>query len=193
VTNPTAAQARTTWLSGEDPNGEFDPMDHCHVTLRDGTRVLIRPITTDDAELERRFIQRLSAESREGRFLGQINADDETIRKLTAVDYTRDMAFVALRQEGERKSELGVARYCVSADRSSCECTVVVTDDWQKRGLGHLLMRHLIRVARQRGIMRMFSIDASSNEPMRRLAADLGFERHVDPEYPGEVVHTLYL
>ncbi len=142
-----------TWLSkpGNEAIADFDPMAHWHETLRDGTRVLIRPIGKEDAGIERAFIERLSPESKEYRFLGQINPSDDMIRRLTDIDYRRDMAFVALRHEAGEKREIGVSRFCISDDGASCECAVAVSDKWQGRGLGHLLMRHLIEVARQRG------------------------------------------
>ena len=166
---------------------------HWQETLRDGTRVLIRPIRKEDAALERAFIDRLTPESLGYRFLGQIRVGDEMIRKLTDVDMGHDMAFVALRHDEGEKREIGVSRFYVSRDGQSCECAVTVSDAWQGRGVGHLLMQHLIDVARKRGIKWMYSIDAASNHRMRELAQSLGFEREVDPAYPSEVIHTLAL
>jgi GNAT superfamily N-acetyltransferase len=192
--NPTPTSS-VTWLAepGTEAVSGFDPMAHWHETLRDGSRVLIRPIGKEDAAIERTFIERLSPASRGFRFLGQMKASDDMIRRLTEIDYRRDMAFIALRHEAGEKREIGVSRFCVSDDGASCECAVVVSDEWQGRGLGHLLMRHLIEVARQRGIKRMFSVDSSANRQMRGLAASLGFERKVDHDCPSEVVYSLDL
>jgi len=179
--------------AGNKPVVGFDPEMHWHETLRDGTQVLVRPIRKEDAALERAFIERLSPESRAYRFLGQVKVSDDLVRRLTDLDYQRQVAFVALHNEAGETREIGVSRYCVSDDGTSCECAGVVSDEWQGRGLGHLLMRHLIEVARQRGIKRMFSVDAAANEPMRKLATDLGFERKVDHDYPTEVTYSLDL
>ena len=179
--------------ASDKPVAGLDAELHWHETLGDGTRVLVRPIRKEDAPLERAFIERLSPTSRGYRFLGQVKVSDEMLRHLTDINYERDMAFVALRLEAGKKIEIGVSRFCTSADGSSCECAVVVSDEWQGRGLGHLLMRHLIEVARQRGIKRMFSIDAAGNQQMRNLATDLGFERKVERDYPTEVIYSLDL
>lgn len=183
----------STMAAGSKPGTGPDPGLRWHETLRDGTRVLIRPIQKEDAGLERAFIERLSAESRGYRFLGQMKVSDEMLRRLTDINYRRDMAFVALRHEAGQTTEIGVSRYCISDDGSSCECAVAVGDEWQGRGLGYLLMRHLIDVARQRGIKRLFSIDAVGNQRMRSLAEDLGFQRQVDHDFPSQVVHSLAL
>ncbi len=184
-----------TWIAkpSNEAIADFDPMSHWHETLRDGTRVLIRPIAKDDAALERAFLERLSPQSRQYRFLGQVNVSDELINRLTDIDYRHDMAFVALRHEEGEKREIGVSRFCMSDDGTSCECAAAVADEWQGRGLGYLLMRHLIEVARQRGVKRMFSIDSAANGHMRELATSLGFERKVDPDYPSQVIHSLAL
>jgi GNAT superfamily N-acetyltransferase len=161
--------------------------------LNDGTEVLVRPISKDDADLERAFIEGLSAEGREYRFLGQVNVSDDLVRRMTAIDRERDMAFVALLQADDKTVEIGVSRFCMTADAATCECAVTVSDAWQHKGLGVMLMNHLIDLARVRGFKRMVSIDMAENAAMRHLAKSLGFERRTADDSHGEVVHTLYL
>src|SRR5271167_1140091 len=120
--------------AGNKPVAGFDPELHWHETLRDGTRVLVRPIRKEDAPLERAFIERLSPTSRGFRFLGQVKVSDDMLRRLTDINYQRDMAFVALRHEAGEKMEIGVSRFCTGNEGSSCECAVVVSDEWQGRG-----------------------------------------------------------
>ena len=188
---PRATGTRAKALATTAPSRD-DP--HWMATLADGTRVLIRPIHKEDAAIERAFLKRLSPESRRLRFLGQMSEpSDELIHNLTDIDYQRDMAFIALvHREGEKR-EIGVARYSTSADGQSCECAVTVSDDWRNRGLGTLLMRHLIDVARSRGVRSMMSIDEASNAGMHDLAKFFGFRRKSDPDDPSLVIHTLKL
>lgn len=163
-------------------------------TLRDGSRVVIRPIHREDAALEKEFIQRLSPSSRRYRFLGTIGEPSgELIRGLTDVDYRKDAAFIALVHRDGAKREVGVSRFSLSADGRSCECAVTVADEWQHKGLGVILMKHLIEVARMRGVHSMVSYDAADNAAMRDLAAFLGFRREPDPNDPKQVMHTLVL
>lgn len=183
-----AAEASTRATTG----AALAPM-HWHETLHDGSNVLIRPIQESDGSLEREFIARLSPEARESRFLGQVNVSDDLVRRMTQIDFGRDLALVALSSDGGAKLEIGVGRFCLAKDGQSCECAVVVSDEWQQKGLGTLLMRRLIDIARARGIKRMVSIDLATNIAMRNLAHQLGFERQVDEDYPYEVIHTLNL
>ena len=162
--------------------------------LRDGTPVLIRPITDDDVSLERRFIEGLSPQSNRFRFLGEVKTPSpEFLRQLTHLDHASEVAFVALITYGTDDREIGVSRYSARADGLGCECAVAVSDGWHQQGLGTLLMGHLIDIARQKGIASMYSIDASDNSAMRELAEHLGFQRKVDPDDASQVIHTLDL
>ncbi|OJY94885.1 MAG: hypothetical protein BGP25_06860 [Lysobacterales bacterium 63-13] len=163
-------------------------------TLDNGTKLLIRAIRKDDVELERDFIERMSPEARRMRFLAHVNApSEELLKSLTDLDFDRQMALVAIIDHHGKEVEIGVSRYATGADRTAGECAVTVDDDWQHRGIGTLLMRRLIEVARARGLKRLFSIDDPGNEKMQELAGDLGFSRHFDPQNPHEVVHSLDL
>ncbi|MFZ1392046.1 MAG: GNAT family N-acetyltransferase [Dokdonella sp.] len=165
-----------------------------HETLDNGTPVVVRAISPDDAGRERDFIKRLSPEARRMRFLGQVNdPSGAMIRSLTDLDFSRDMALVAIIEHEGEPVEIGVSRYATGEDRGVGECAVVVADDWQHRGLGSLLMRRLIEVARARGMRQLFSVDDPENTKMRELATELGFSRHFDPDNPHEVVHRLDL
>lgn len=163
-------------------------------TLRDRSRVVIRPITPEDLESERTFIESLSSRSRRFRFLGEIRHPSEALLvRLTTPDYQRDVAFAAVVPEEANERFVGVARYSVSPDGLSCECAVAVLDEWHHKGLGSLLMRHLIEVARARGISFMYSVDSSENTEMADLARFLGFERVLDKDEPSQVRHSLWL
>lgn len=161
--------------------------------LRDGSRVLIRALRKSDADMERAFIKRLSPESRRMRFLAQIREpSDALIHSLTDLDED-DLAFVALvHREGEKR-EVGVSRYSMFPDGTSCECAVTVDDEWRNKGLGTTLMRHLMEIARRRGMRSMISTDAAENHRMHELARDLGFTCTADPEDSTQVIYRIEL
>lgn len=161
--------------------------------LCDGQSVLIRNIRADDMERERRFIERLSPSSRRFRFLGTlVSPSDNLLRQLVVLNPAQNVALIALIGDGSNQLEIGVARLSMEAD-DTCEFAVTVSDEWQNRGLGTLLMQHLICSAIERGIKSMHSIDAVDNEPMREFAAHLGFKRDADPDDATRVIHSLDL
>lgn len=162
-------------------------------TLRDGSQVTIRPVTSGDVELERRFIEGLSPEARRYRFLYTIaTPSEELLRKLTNVDPENEAAYIAVVPDGLHEREVGAARFSRTPD-GQAEVTVTVDEAWQGRGLATLLVHTLIAEARRRGIRALYSIDSGSNEGMRALAAHLGFTRKVDPDDATQVIYTLPL
>ena len=182
TTNPTdphpPAPARPRWTE----------------TLHDGTRVLVRTLERVDGNRERAFIEALSPQTLRFRFLGQVHRPSEAlIESLTDVDMERDVALAAVVPNDADQRIVGVARYSKDKDGSRCECAVTVLDDWHRRGLGTLLMRHLIELAKADGIREMYSIDSTENSEMAELARFLGFSRELDPEQATQVVHRLAL
>ena len=189
-TKPLALASPMKQTAPKKPSAEL----HWNDQLRDGTHVLIRPITKRDADLEREFIEQLSAEARHMRFFGGIGTPGaDFIRRLTDIDYLYDMAFVALIHREGKTQEIGVSRYSTSTEGTFCECAVTVADGWRHRGLATLLMRHLIDTARGRGVRRMVSYDLAANVEMRELADSLGFKRRADPSDATLVIHSLEL
>jgi N-acetylglutamate synthase-like GNAT family acetyltransferase len=166
---------------------------HWDAVLYDGQSVLIREIRPQDLELERQFIERLSPTSRRFRFLGTfLSPSDKLLRQLVVLDPMRDLALIALINDGDESREIGVARLSTESDHT-CEFAVTVGDEWQHKGLGTLLMQHLICNANERGINSMHSIAAADNESMREFATHLGFKRTPDPDDATRVVHSLDL
>jgi GNAT superfamily N-acetyltransferase len=163
-------------------------------TLRDRSGVLIRPIQPRDRDAEKAFIEELSPQARRYRFLGQVaSPSDELLENLTHSDFVHDVAFAAVVAEDAHERFVGVARYSVDPVGTRCECAVTVAEDWRHKGLATALMRHLIEVARARGIRTMYSLDSAENVEMRELAAYLGFGTRLDPRDRTLCVHSLEL
>jgi len=82
-----------------------------HAVLRDGTKVLIRPIKPEDAEAHYAFISSFSRETSYYRFFsyGKDLADDQMTR-FTQIDYDREMAIIAVVERDGRELTIGVNR-----------------------------------------------------------------------------------
>ncbi len=169
------------------------------VTLRDGRRATIRPIRRDDAPRTAAFIEGLSAQSKHTLFLGGIaELSDEALHRLCDADAVNDMAYVAVAAEAAEAAtgverQVGVCRYAGAAAPDGAEISVAIADDWQHQGLGTLLLRRLVDHARRDGVRRLYSVDALANEPMRRLARELGFTERPDPDDIHQVIYSLRL
>lgn len=150
--------------------------------LPDGTAIVIRPIHPDDDVLERAFIGALSSDTRYNRLLSGRKLTPEELRRLTRIDYQREMAFIALCASGGKTRMLGVARYVRDAEGSAAEFALVVADAWQRKGVGSLLLGALVQHAQTAGIGRLHGITLATNQAMQNLARKLGFVQTRDPQ-----------
>ncbi len=162
--------------------------------LRDGRNVLVRPIRHQDTTLECRFIKRLSPRSRRLRFLSTMSSPSNALLKLLVdIDPAREVALIALISGGADEQEIGVARLSADADGRACEFAITVSDEWQRKGLGSLLMQRLINEAVARGLESMHAIGSANNDGMREFATRLGFRRQSDPNDATQMLYTLDL
>jgi GNAT superfamily N-acetyltransferase len=162
------------------------------VTLRDGRRATIRPIRPDDIARNAAFLDGLSPHSKHLLFLGGVaRLSPSALARLCDLDQASDMAYVAT-TEGETGGErqIGVCRYAGGDSLQGAEISVAVADDWQHQGLGKQLLNRLIGYAHARGVLRLYSMDSATNEPMRRLARDMGFAEQRDPSDPHQVIYA---
>lgn len=156
----------------------------------DGSRVTIRPIRPEDREIERAFVSKLSSNSKYFRFFSAIKGlSPQMLDRFTQVDYPREMAFIATVQVAAQDLEIGVARYAPGSSEATAEFAVVIADEWQGRGIGRELLRHLFEVARTSGFERLEGIVLSANENMLSLCRSLGFTERNCAEDAG-VVHV---
>ena len=150
------------------------------VALRDGSHVRVRQGHRSDKQLLRRGFEHLGPEPRYRRFLAPMPQLTEAIvRYLTEVDHDDHEAIIAL--EEETGEGIGVVRYVRSSERrDAAEFAVTVIDDWQRRGLGTLLLEVISARAREEGITTFTALMLTSNQEMMDVLKSLGPVRVVD-------------
>lgn len=167
------------------------------VSLRDGTRAVIRPIRRDGGPTLADHLKRLSPESRYQRFFSAKRefAPDELVF-LTHPDGINHLALVLaiLDAEGREKDSVGVAR-CVRdpQDPATAEAAVAVMDEWQGRGIGRLLLKALAADAYRAGIRHWRGTFLSDNIAVRKILEGLGSKEWEEATGHGiiEVVYRL--
>jgi len=167
-------------------------------TRNGGTPVTIRPIRPEDEPLMVKFHATLSEESVYLRYfhmekLSTRVAHERLIRKCF-VDYDREIALVVDHQNpqtGEHEIR-GVGRLTKIPGTREAEVAVLVSDRFQKQGLGRELVRHLIEVGRAEKIGHVVANILNENDGMRALARHFSF-RIRDTGDPSMVVAVLDL
>ena len=120
-------------------------------TMRDGTRMLVRPVRPEDEPLYGPFFAAVTPQDLRLRFFAPVKEfGHRFIARLTQIDYARAMAFVAI--EEATGNMLGVIRLHADANYDSGEYAVLVRSDLKGRGLGYLLMQMIIEYARAEGL-----------------------------------------
>jgi RimJ/RimL family protein N-acetyltransferase len=148
--------------------------EYGHV-LADGTRLLLRPLSTDDRPGLAALFARLTPGSRYQRFLSP--KPELTPRELTYftdIDHVDHEAFAAV--DVRDGSIVGVGRYVHHGDRGGvAEVAVEVVDELQGMGIGTALASHMVRRARANGFGLLTATTLWENRPARALLRRLGF------------------
>ena len=165
-----------------------------HKQLADGSDVTIRPIRPEDAHIEQDFIRNLTPQSKYLRFMQALHElTPEMLVRFTQIDYDREMALIAVTTAGGSEAEVGVARYTINPDDTSCEFAIVIADTWHHKGLGVELMNQLIETARNRGLKVIMGEVLANNKEMLALARWLGFEIRHSGDDPQLMLVTRHL
>lgn len=162
-------------LSKQDRSEECDRKS---VVLRDGRRMLLRPIEHADGDAIRALFDRLSFESRFLRFHYQKpGLTEEEVEGFCGMDYERDFALVAEIVRQGRSDIVGVGRCCRVVGSDAAELDFVVEDAEQGHGIATELLNLLAKIAQEKGVRRFVAELLRENTHMlhifRKYAPDL--------------------
>jgi RimJ/RimL family protein N-acetyltransferase len=143
--------------------------------LRDGTRLIIRPVAPHDAAAFAANFTRYSETARANRFgAAKPRLSASELRYLTSVDHHDHEALLAI--DPATADCIAVGRYVRYPDRpDAAELAIIVRDDWQRRGVALLLADLLAERARAEGIAIWHASALHANRPAIELAFRLGF------------------
>jgi acetyltransferase len=152
----------------------------------------LRPIRPDDLSLYGAFFARVSDEDLRLRFLSpRRHFPDQMLKRLTQLDYDREMAFVAT--DRDTGALMAIGRLNADPDKGKAEYALLVRSDLQGHGLGWTLLRRLIDYARAEGIGCIEGVILAENGRMLQMARDFGFVITRNPEDMRLMTATLTL
>ncbi|HJQ68998.1 MAG TPA: GNAT family N-acetyltransferase [Blastocatellia bacterium] len=144
------------------------------VVLKDGSTIHVRPIRPDDEDKLLDLLLSLSQQSRWLRFFAPVSDASLTMEahREVNVDYTSRFGVVATKGSDERI--VGHAFYIALA-KDRAEVAFTISDEFQGRGLGTILLGQLAAVASANGI-HLFEADVlSANHKMIGVFRESGF------------------
>jgi acetyltransferase len=150
-------------------------------TMKDGNSVTIRPIRPEDEPLMVKFHETLSDHSVYLRYFCTLSLSrrvaHERLLRICFGDYDREMALVAERTDpltGERRI-MAVGRLNKLHSRNEAEVAVLVSDQYQKLGLGNELLRRVLQIARDEKLSQVSAEMLPDNIGMQIIMKRFGF------------------
>jgi acetyltransferase len=150
-------------------------------TMKDGNQVTLRPIRPEDEPLMVKFHETLSDRSVYLRYFCSLSlsrrVEHERLLRICFGGYDREMVLVAERTDpasGERRI-IAVGRMNKLHAGNEAEVAVLVSDQYQKLGLGNELLRRVIQIARDEKLTRVSAEMLPDNIAMQIITKRLGF------------------
>jgi acetyltransferase len=156
--------------------------------LKNKVPIFIRPIKPEDEPLMVKFHETLSEESVYNRYFATLKLSQrvahERLTRICFNDYDREIALVAELKvhKGEAKRILGVGRLSKQHGGNDAEFAVLVSDEWQRQGLGCELLRRLIEIGRDEKLARISGVILADNHAMQHICRKVGFKVVHDPD-----------
>ena len=144
--------------------------------LRDGRLVNILALRPEDEPDMLAALAQASVQSLQRRFfVMKRHFSDKERAFFMDVDFENHVALIARVEETGQNILIGGCRYIVS-EPDRAEMAFMVVDGWQGRGVGSILMRHLINLGRDAGLKELTAEVLPENTAMRKIFTRFGFK-----------------
>jgi acyl-CoA synthetase (NDP forming)/RimJ/RimL family protein N-acetyltransferase len=171
----------TSEVTGYPPHWEAD------VVVSDGGTLHLRPITPDNAEALVRFHAGLSIRTRYLRYFSAYpSMPQRDLDRFSHVDHVHRVALagwlggeiIAVGRFDRLVEDDSADRLVADADPAGrmAEVAFVVADAHQGRGIGSVLLEHLVEIGRELGVTRFEAVVLAENRAMMRVFLQAGFE-----------------
>ncbi|MBN9043186.1 MAG: GNAT family N-acetyltransferase [Rhizobiales bacterium 62-47] len=159
-----------------------------HEVLKNGCSIEIRALQPEDEPDMLTAVGKTSPQSLRRRFFAPKNSFSQKERSFfMKIDFSNHIALVALHEEGSEHLIVCGGRYIVTSP-GTAELALIVIDQWQGRGIGSLLLRHLIGIAQNRGVTKLIAEVLPENAAMLTVFRKFGFRT-----VPGSDPQTIHL
>jgi putative acetyltransferase len=147
------------------------------IVLKNGVHVFLRPELATDAEMLWEMFSTLSKDSLENLVLPFTR---ERIEGWTSnIDYDKVLPILALIKESKRQRIVGSASLhfrSVAVLKHKAELGIAVHDNYQNMGLGTAMINHLLEIAREKELKKVYLIVNTENTRAIHLYEKVGFK-----------------
>lgn len=162
------------FIPGE--GGRYPEELETYRTTGSGAEVLFRPVKISDEPLLKDFFYSLSDKSMYRRFIStRQDMPHERLQEYVAIDYTKEIAILAVVQDGEKEDIAGLGQYTIDEAAHTADIAFVVKDEYQNKGIGTELLAYLTQLAKRQGLLGFTAEVLVENQPMLHL-----FEKLLD-------------
>jgi acetyltransferase len=157
-------------------------------TMKNGQPITIRPIRPEDEPLMVQFHRTLSDRSVYLRYFSSLSlsrrVEHERLLRICFAGYDREMVLVAESAGPETRERriMAVGRMNKLHAGNEAEVAVLVSDEYQKLGLGHELLRRIIQIARDEKLSRVSAEMMRDNIAMQVITKRIGFRVRTDDD-----------
>jgi acetyltransferase len=159
--------------------------------LKNGMSVTIRPIRPEDEPLMAKFHGTLSEESVYQRYFIQLQLDvrtaHERLMRICFNDYDREIVLLVEHKDSKtRQSEiLGVGRLSKARGLNEAEFALLISDRWQKQGIGTELLKRFVQIGRDEKLERISAHILPENQVMIHVSKEAGFKLEHEADNQG--------
>ena len=140
------------------------------VQLKNGKTLIIRPVKPSDERMIQELYYSLDKDELYYRFFSSVKDFRHTkILPMVNIDYSTNMILVVINAEGEKKDVIASGGFFKTEDPSQVEMAWVTNKDWRGQGIARILLKNLVKIARE---LKYRSIKAQviyDNAPMMHI------------------------
>ncbi len=125
--------------------------------LKNGVEVFLRPELPDDTEMLWEMFSTLSKKSRE--YLIHPFTRERVEGWTSNVDYSKHLPILALIQEDGKERIISTASLSFHSEESTkhkAALAITVHDDYQDQGLGTIMVKHLLEIAQEKRLKKIY-------------------------------------
>jgi RimJ/RimL family protein N-acetyltransferase len=157
--------------------GEYPEHLESYRTTAKGFSILFRPVKISDEPRLKDFVYSLSDQSLYRRFMSvRKDVPHEVLQNMVIIDYTVEMAVLAVVPREEEEEIVGVGRYYMEDTKHSAEVAFAVKDAYHNKGIGSELLSYLTYLAKRQGLLGFTAEVLSDNQPMMHVFEKGGFD-----------------